>query len=1578
MKKYIIILIVLAEFIVLQISAQEPQARFSVEQSGNCTPVSVSFINTSQGDSLEYHWNLGNGNTSELENPQAIYNHAGNYSVTLIVSNSQGIDSLIIEDAVMVYAKPDINLTKIGNEAGCVPFQRSFAVESTNQDNVEYQWDFGTGTIFQGNSVNVNFENNGEYDLLLTAINEYTCVTTKYYETVAEAYSNPVFQISANMQSFCQENPEVNFSLHTDDILETHEWSFGDNTFSTNLNPSHIYTSDGSFDVSCTVSNQNNCSASITEESMIEIAPVVADFLPEDSVFCSRTIQFQNLSKAYRHVRWDFGDGATSNQVNPQHEFSEPGIYTVNLRVWNDDGCEDEINKEIILDFVIADFTISDNSFCELPAFIQYTSQSENAVSWEYHLGNGQIFNMQNPINYLTDSIFQNSFDMFANLNDTLIATSQYGCVDTIVKLNNIEVNQPRAYFTPNDLPGNIRFARGCVPFTVNFNEASVYNNLNDEIVSYHWNFGDGSSSNLQNPNHTWNQVGEYEVKLTVETEGGCSNTFKTNIEVGSPQTADFSLMVEDTVCASEYVQLINNSSDNTLIDQWIWNFSDGGVSMSPNPSYHFVDTGYMDISLVVGYNGCMSEPTVMTNALYVSGPVAEFTYQYNCENPLVYHFSGDVTEADYWYWDLGDGTTGYENETEFSYEYAESGNYQVQIISENYDNACQYNYRRTLKPRDLKAIISVDTIYGCPGLTVHADGEQSLFTIPAEHANSWGKYHWIIEDANIDTVLNTGLTHQFNTPGTHEIKLIVKDRNGCVDTASQVIRVFGVTGQILIDNQIGCTPLSVNYSSNIISDTSIVAWQWNFDDGLSSNEETPSHIYTTGGNFNPELLITDALGCESLIELDDIIVSIQPSSDFSVSKRGLCIGDEVTFEAEHQENNSIYQWTFGNGETAQENQADVQYVNVGDYDVSLFVQDSNQCTNQLTKSEYISVEDYPIANFIADSLSSVCYPFEVGFLDNSSEHVTNWNWNFGNNETISDIENPTYTYVQPGVFDVSLIVSTENGCSDTLVREAYIEVGGPSADIIAPDTACKGNVINLSLDNELNIYSATWDMGNGQFINGMDVSYSYNQAGSFNPVVLLESDANGSCSKAFEFEIEIPLVKAIFIEKSSGLCLGEQMELNNQSIGANCYQWNFGDGNFSIETEPVHIYTAPGTYENELIAKFVLENGSTCADTSTNQVEVFPKPVSNFSYNIENPQVCTLPKSVSFRNESLGADTYQWIFESNRPTHAVSDVENPDYLYHNAGDHLVKLISTNQYSCSDTIIKSVEILPIVEANFEASETVGCEPLSVNFNNLTSYDENSDRIVSTNFFINGEPVSNENISLTHGNYDVTMITETANGCLDSMNVENMLLVHQAPKAKFSMQANDNLNHPEGYGKVQFQNESNANTSSYDILWNFGDGYQSEEINPTHRYNAYSDFSGEAFQAILTITNKNGCTDRKIQSVSMDYFNGLFVPNAIMPQQGIGEQQLFLPKGKSLSSYHLTIYNRNGKLIFESSALDPIDGSPVDAWNGTINGQYADQGVYVWQIEAEFTDGSTWSYKTKSGKSKNTGTFLVIR
>lgn len=1578
MKKQLFI-IVFSIFITGQVFAQAPVANFSIEQSGHCTPVSVSFINHSTGDNLTYYWDLGNGNQSNLENPQAIYTQAGSYTIQLIVSNSDGSDTLRIENGVTAHINPNIEFDNNNMYTGCVPFQANYQL-SNIIENTSYQWDFGNGQIYHGNSVNPNFDIPGNYNVLITAVTDNGCMSSAYYEEVAEAYPNPHFDIIADETVFCSEAPEVHFSLNGDDNFTSAHWSFGDGDESNNFNPTHIYNEFGEFDVSCTVTNEYSCVSAKSIENMIEISPVIADFEPGDTLLCTSTVSFQNLSTAFQHAEWNFGDNATSYEVNPQHHYENAGSYQVTLKVWNNEGCVDSITKHIQVDPVVADFTVSNNSFCQLPAFISYASQCTNAVSWEYHMGNGDVYYEENPTHIITEDFMNSTSAGAVFYTDTLIVTSPLGCTDMMIQANNIEVNQAQAYFTPNNLPAHARFIKGCAPFTVNFHESSMYQNPDDEIISYAWDFGDGNTSTQRHPSHTWEEIGEYEVSMTITTALGCENTYRAIVEVGSMQVPNFTFDIQDTVCASEYVQFMDNSSDQNFIDQWLWSFSDGGVSMSPNPSYHFTDTGYMDVSLVVGHNGCMSEPFTVTEALFVDGPVAEFTYDYDCSEPLSYQFYGELTRAESWYWDMGDGFIGFENMTEVSYEFAEAGNYQVRLVANNESNGCEYIYRRTIKPRGAVSHIEADTTYGCRGLIVNFSGEESIFTMPTEYNDVWGKYHWVIE-GEMDTVVNEPFSYQFNHAGNFEVQLITKDRNGCTDIATQNIRIFGAEGNITSDVTTGCSPLNVQFGSEIQSDTTIVGFEWHFGDGVNSQDFDPTHIYSNSGNFEPQLIITDELGCETILELNDMIVSIQPSADFSVSDRTLCVGDHVVFDPDHNNLGSTYYWTLGNGVDSEEQYPENTYNESGYYDVSLQVIDTNNCQNQLTKQAFISVDDYPTANFVTTDTASVCYPYEVNFENLSSDNVSGWDWSFGDETSGSTSANPTHNYVYPGLFDVSLIVSSPNGCTDSMSIAEYIEVGGPAADIVSPESACKNANVEFYLENMQNIYSATWDMGNGQFLEGASVEYAFSQAGSYTPVLLLESDNQGTCSKAFELDITIPEVSASIISAPHHVCQEESIEFTNNSHGATEYTWSFTDGSTSHDENPIYQFNQTGVEITQLIAALPLYEGMVCTDTMQVSTVVYPKPSSAFSYEILNPHACITPKEVHFVNESHGAQTYLWNFQNGRPGPYTSDDTNPNFTYQQAGDYGVSLVSINQYNCSDTASQSLRILPEIQADFNLSTRSGCEPLDISFSNESTINTEYDALDTYQFILNDSILMTENSNqhtLNHGKYSVDLIVKSAGGCIDTISKNDVITVFQTPKAEFVSTNNNDVNNPEGYGEVQFENRSEVNTEIYTVDWSFGDGYTSNEKNPMHRYNSNSEYYGEAFQASLSITDSNGCSDTITKSIHVNYFNGLYVPNALAPDRGIGEQTVFMPKGKSLSSYHLMIFNVNGELIFESSALDPIDGSPVDAWDGKINGNFADEGVYVWKIEAEFSDGSTWNYETKTGKKANTGTLLVIR
>lgn len=1563
------------------VSGQSITADFDMSVNQGCTPLQVSFVNQSEGDNLNYEWDFGNGNTSVLENPGAVYSQAGNYDVRLIAYNNEHADTILIKNAVSAYSSSQANITTNGNTEGCAPLSTEFSASGSDlSDGDTYRWDFGTGTIYEGKNISMNFDDPGYYDVLLTIINEHGCISSTYAENHIEVFPAEDFDFSASKTSFCNLPAEVTFSPD-DNLPEGSEilWDFGDGNSSTETTPTHTYEDFGNYDVSATVINANNCESTVNHTNIIQISPVLADFSPADTVFCNQTeIQFSNHSEAFSHAEWDFGDGATSNEVNPQHEYSTAGSYEVNLQVWNDDGCQQSISHTIEIEQVEAGFTTSESVLCGLPAFVEYQSESENAVSFQWRTDKGITSSQEDLIMLYTDSDMNPGSDFQRTLTDTLIVSGALGCTDTAIQ-QSVEINMPRAWVTPNNLPAYANDVRGCVPLSIEFNNESVYDNPTDSIVAVHWNFGDGNTSEEFNPSHTWTEPGEYLTRMTVKTAGGCSSSFEILVEAGTPQTADFSYNIPDTICASDYISLFDESSDESLIDQWIWSFSDGGSSVTPNPQYHFTDTGYMDVALMVGYNGCMSEPAGMNDITYAKGPVADFSRSFDCDTPLRWHFSADVTDADGWYWKMGDGTIGFHNQEEVSYTYSEAGNYTVELVAHNVDNECDYTARKTIKPRKLEAKISTDTTYGCPGLTINADGEESQFAIPAEYGEKWGKYHWIIDKGAVDSVSSDAIEHTFSERGEHSMSLVVTDRNGCRDTASQIIKIYQPVAKTNIDNITGCAPLNVSFAAQVSSDTTIDNTIWNFDDGMQSQELITEHTYTEGGSFTPGLAITDVLGCSTSISAQQPVVTNNPSADFSSANTKLCTGESTRFIPENQDSSASYYWSFGNGDTSEEMSPEMVFNEAGNYHVNLKVITNGGCVNQQTRNNYINVQNYPEIDFIADETESSCYPFSVHFDVNSTQELASFDWDFGNESHGASNENPDHTYHSPGIYDVSLIAATSNGCSDTLIREEYIHVGGPSADINMPELACPENEFQAYAGNTNDVTNIIWDMGNGDIIHGDSIEYTYTAPGEYSPVVILQADNNNTCDKSFELNIEVPDFYAEFTDVPE-ICQGQPVEFQNESSLAGQYHWTFGRDGESLETNPSWNFSQSGEYDIQLVARG--DFGETrCIDTAISTIRVNPIPHAEFTWSVQEPHECELPKEVHFNNQTRGGTVFHWSTNSNYfSKESFSGNTNPSYTFETSGTHTVELVSINAYNCSDTVKHDIKINPAPNPDFSIDNASGCDPLTTEF--LPEIKNPQDDALETTHWDFGDNRFSDSQNPSHtyhaGTYSVSLAIETENGCRDTLIKDSIIKVHPTPTADFVYETANRKEDPEKYGEVQFINHSGGGTSPLSVSWDFGDGFTTEEASPMHRYSSNQNYLGEAYRASLFVTDARGCSDSLSKAVQIDYFNGLYVPNAIIPESSQGEQGIFKPKGKSLTSYRLLIYNRHGKLIFESDQLDPHDGSPQESWNGKFQGQIVEKGVYVWKIEATFSDGSEWYYETAGGKQTNTGTVLVIR
>src|SRR5690606_28673700 len=121
----------------------------------------------------------------------------------------------------------------------------------------------------------------------------------------------------------------------------------------------------------------------------------------------------------------------------------------------------------------------------------------------------------------------------------------------------------------------------------------------------------------------------------------------------GTKQVANFT--IDTTIfCANDTNKFLNLSTDSSLINTYHWEFGDGQISSQFEPIHFFKDTGWLDISLRVGYNGCY-DTLIKQDYVYVKGPIAEFSYVIDCDNPFVVPFQSIMKDVTRYYWDFGD-----------------------------------------------------------------------------------------------------------------------------------------------------------------------------------------------------------------------------------------------------------------------------------------------------------------------------------------------------------------------------------------------------------------------------------------------------------------------------------------------------------------------------------------------------------------------------------------------------------------------------------------------------------------------------------------------------------------------------------------------------------------------------------------------------------------------------------------------------------------------------------------------------------------------------------------------------------
>ena len=1058
----------------------EVDADFDVGQAVSCQNDSIRFMNTSVGGLNSVSWDFGDGTTSTETNPVHIYSEPGNYTVRMSASNPEGCGD-DIEKTVRVVAGPTVDFA-IDTPAVCeAPVPINFTNLSTNANT--FLWEFGDGTTSNEAAPVHVYANTGVYTICLTATNGSGC-SVRMCQDLEVITGRPIANFLADDQDGCAPHTVTLLDISTvfRDSIISWQWTingagFVDEVF-TDETPEVEFTQTGVYGIELIVQDEKGCRDTVERQSVGRIGtpPGAFDFEVDNNNPCvNEGIMFTSLldpnedTTGYRFY-WDFEYEPGSfermaTQANPGHAYSNPDSFSVALVIDNMGCAPDTIVKMNYINVSppAAMFGADQDLVCELPATVNVQDQSEGPVDrWEWSLDGTVVSTDQNPppLSITDRGIHEIKL---------IVANDSTGCVDsTFFDLNAGTVSPD---FTTADL-------MGCKPYTASFQ------NLSQDAVAYRWDFGvpGTPASNEENPVFTFQENGEYFVTLTATDEFGCTDSItQGEIRVLGPNV-DF---VADPLggCPPTTVNFQDNSSGIGLgsvnENQYFWNFGDPGsgalnFSTLQNPVHEFVDVGAYDISLrVTDPQGC-ADSLLIPAYINITRPVIEFAVSdsSSCAGNLLDFTNLTTATNPSFLWDFGDGTTStLENP---SHAYKDAGLYTVKLYVTD-ENSCLDSLIKV-------DFIEIETIFSSfVGRNINDPNPPSTDPLIATCPNLTGEffqqatgnnivsYNWDFGDGLGISFLENPV-YTYTQSGNFDVSLTVEHEDGCINrfVLEDYVQIGGPTGEFTVDRDGLC--LGDSITLNITSLNACQIFVDPRDGTLIPIEKDPCiqgtevetevrFAYNTPADYVVAVFLFDQNNCQNTLFSDTLRLADYPIADFARDSLG-CAPFSTTFTDLSTSDDSTnlpivsWDWDFAGLDSSGLQFPNYTFQDTGSFDVSLIVEDLNGCADTITRPTFVVP---PItASFMASDTFN-CSPLDVQFTDNSfNGNAVSWIWDFGDGSTPDSTQNPTHTYTQNGLFDVQLIVGDDLGCSDTLLRQEYIFLRGPTANLaLSRDFGC-------------------------------------------------------------------------------------------------------------------------------------------------------------------------------------------------------------------------------------------------------------------------------------------------------------------------------------------------------------------------------------------------------------------------------------------------------------------------------------------------------------------------------------------
>lgn len=698
---------------------------------------------------------------------------------------------------------------------------------------------------------------------------------------------------------------------------------------------------------------------------------------------------------------------------------------------------------------LVASFIADKTNGCA-PFIVNFTNTSTGSISSVWQFGDGASSNTSNP----NHTFYPNS----QPYHIILYASDGVGNTDTASAFINVKAYAPYFDIQPNACPGEV----------LNF---SIQGN-SDPDNNVQWIFGDGQSSNSSSTQYGYADSGIYLVKLIVNNSNCDTVTDSNFISITNsviPAVHLHPANMDYTICQGDNFPYYY---DETF--QILWDFGDGTTSNDPYPNHHYNSLGTYPIVATVtnecGNSGSLNFILDVTNSML---PSANFLINKNTVCPdepfTLSGYSG--SELSYkWLFDDNTQAVG----KMVSHSFTQTGFHYFQMFATNNcgNTDTVQGSVNVVSSFNSIGFMSISPKISCPNTAI-------IFKAPSGFAH----YQWTFGDGTY--AIDQNDQHTYSGPGIYSVKLVLV--NFCSDTLF-FIDTVNITNSILpiasfhTSQQTYCPGSIVNFISNGANGT-IKNYLWDFGDGSIDTLSNPLHEYLTSGIYPVSLIVENNCNNKDTIVSSLIVdTSAIPTADFAVSP-GLHSCENSILSFQNLSSDSSVSWDFGDGNSTTTVDPTHVYYIPGNYIVKLTV--TNNCGKQSTAAKLlrVSARYEPVAAIVLQD-SIVCRDQIIYFESEPSSVAVNYLWSFGDG-TQSNLQNPTKTYTNTGLFTVIQTVSNECG---TRIDSIKIKINDSlsNAPLFLSCQEQSGELIFTwnAIQNAVN-YELTFDNGNSWVVTG-------------------------------------------------------------------------------------------------------------------------------------------------------------------------------------------------------------------------------------------------------------------------------------------------------------------------------------------------------------------------------------------------------------------------------------------------------------------------------------------------------------